>query len=342
MYFRLKYKIYALIALGLAATSVLSSSCTGDDPDEPAQGAAMEFAVGAESHSSRANNAGFSEFAVFGDIKKIDTETNEPGEITKIMENVAVAYVDTAASWKYCETQYWFPKYEHSFVAINPSATVATNAQYSNSQLSFTYTLPTDQNRTADIVAATHRRYYEGGKAETVTLRFGHVMTQINVAAALDDNLMSKDGYIDFSKIEMSGFNTEATFNIAPAPLLSAQQTDDRVIEVTAQKGSGSMMTEFEEPKRVMNDKKYVSLLGDGLIMLPQSYGDDAEARITLTYKIDKETEQKRIEIPLKGQTWEPGKRYTYRFVIDRRGLRFEGTTIAEWKAMEVGNIDAK
>ena len=332
MLFRLKSNLITSFALCLLA------SCSAEDPAVSESGPAMEFAAGTE---SRADNPSFSRFNVFADMKLVPTQTP-----LIVMENIPVSYNQATATWAYDGKYYWFPDYEHSFVAVTPESVLSADnsTKYANSQLSFTYTLPSDAKKATDILAATHRRMYKAGAADPVLLRFGHIMSQINLAATFDDNLLSKDDYLKFLKLELSGFKTKATFNITPAPILTGARTDDSQYVVNGHEGDGKLTVEFANPEKVLNDKKSVRLFNntDAIIMLPYSFEADSDAKIVLSYSLnDDNSSIKQLTIPLMNQKWELGMSYTYRFTIEHRGPRFHETTITDWNVLDAGNINA-
>lgn len=344
MYSKLRH-IFFLVTAGW-----LLSSCSTDAPDvgKIEQGSAVEFATSGVSRAvtTNINNAG-SKFVIYGDKKlKADDSGNA---LNVVFNNTEVEY--DGASWKYDGLQYWFPKHEHSFVAIHP-ATIGSGAEYANSRLSFVYTIPTSANNevakddVADIIAATHRRFHDPDDNEVsnvVTLKFGHIQSLINFAAAFDDNYLNETEFIKLKKLELSGFKTKATFSILPASLFTNNQTDDRVNDVTGQEADGHMTIEFAEPVTVANNRAHVGLFddNDAIIMLPQAFAADSDAHVTISYTINDDPTVKQVSLQLMNQKWESGKSYTYRFTINRRGLLPETTTITDWEVLPVGNIDA-
>lgn len=331
----------------LFCAACLAHSCSSDNDTPPmGKGDAMTFAVSDVSRASE--TPAFTIFAIYGDMKFPVDNTTVP---TVVFNKTEVEYKDD--SWSYEGTQYWFPQHEHSFVAVNPLSVLEPgNAPlYSNSQLSFTYTLPvSSDNRiiredVTDILVATHRRLYgPEDKAGTTVLRFGHIMSQINFAPALDDNNMTGDEFIEIHKLEFTGFKTGATFNIVPSQRQTNSLTDDRLITVTGLTAPGNLSVEFEAPVQILNNHNNVTLFGDNdaLIMLPQSFTADGDAEITLSYttSFDPSTLQQ-LTIPFLNKDWEPGRSYTYKFTVNRRGLISESTEITEWEMVNVGNINA-
>lgn len=338
----------------LCSIACIVSSCTHGTLDDSGSGKGPELAF-AVSGSTRASGApAFNVFAVYGDMKRSELDN---ASLSVIFDRTEVRQTDNG--WHYEGTQYWFRKYEYSFVAVTPLTVLETaNApRYSKSALSFTYTIPTSGGKLSssrdvtDILAATHRRLYEVDEdafittAQTkVTFKFGHILSLVNFAPALDDDIMTSDEYILFRKLELSGFKTKAGFNILPASRQTNIQTDDMVVSVDGLEGAGNFTLEFAEPVKVLNDRKNVSLLdeGDAIIMLPQLFDADSEAKVVLFYTVNDDPTVKQVAIPLKNQKWDSGKSYIYRFTISGRGAFFDTTAITDWEVMDAGNINAR
>lgn len=327
------------------SAGLLLVSCSSDEPATSA--CEMKFDISSVSRSAvtTAANITASPFAVFG-----DRLPEQSSERIIIYHNSPVTYINSA--WVTAENQYWHNHHEHSFVAIHPASVLSTtdvNPQYSNSKLSFTYTLPSDHSKTTDILAATHRRKYDKEvnlareNPNAVYLQFTHIMTQINLAPAFDDNLRAEDEYIEIHKVELSGFKTKATFEITPASLSATDQTDDRVLASNVHQDEGSFTFAFDQHKKVVNDKKYVPLFGydDTIIMIPQTFGADSQAKIVVSYTVNGDPTIKQVTLPLMNQRWDHGKTYTYRFTISSAGAHFSTTTITDWDTLDVGNINA-
>ena len=326
--------------LSLSILAVCSiASCTSDtlDPETVSSGSEVVFNISSITRSTLTTNDNITgkSFAVFADKK----HNRESYSITPsiVMGGTEVSY--SGSSWTYADTQYWLNDHTYSFVALHPySDNGISDKAYSNSALSFTYTLPSDYKNTTDILTATHRRKYNEIEKNhhPVSFRFSHILSLINIAVTLDDNLMGQDESFQFRKLELSGIKTTATFRITPASLQNNPETDDRVVEVSNQQGEDNLTIEFAEPKIVKNHGESVSFFddNDALIMLPQVSPADSQAKIILTYTKNDETQTRQISSPLKIE-WEFGKGYTYKFALDRTGLLLETTTITDWNKKE-------
>lgn len=334
MNFRPRYNLIASAALCILA------SCSADDPaDDPAGGAvagdaAMEFSVGAEVRSmSDADNLRLSPFSVFSDI--YNSTVSAP---MTVMVNVPLTYNQEDSRWQYSGQYYWFPAFEHSFVAVSPAAVVnapEAATSYADSRLTFTYTLPSDRSQIIDLAAATHRRKYANTqeKPDVVCLQFSHILSKINLAGALIDEDMGRDDFIEFSKIELMGFSTTGTYNITPAPLQSNLPTDDRIVEMSETKGEGYYEIKFDTPKKIVNHGESVMFLDDSeaVLILPQTFALTSDAKIRLTYTVNGSHYVNHVDIPLAGGSWAIGRSYLYKFTISKWGLKLIGTTIVDW-----------
>lgn len=345
---RLKFSIVTLLAGWLLV------SCSSDGPDTSS--CEMKFDIYSLTSRSVTNISNITEkpFAIFGDMIPSESADN-PSARTVVYNNIPITYINSA--WTAPVRQYWFNNHIHSFVAVHPASIFAESSaatDYQNSRLSFTYTLPSDHKQTTDILSATHRRMYidnrefdsngqiPGTGADIVFLRFAHLLSQINLVPALVDNIMDDDSYIEFRSLELSGYKTKATFDIFPATLLTAAQTDDNEINVSSHAGEGSLKIDFPTPVKIVNHQPGAPLFSadEALIMLPQSFTADSGADIVLTYTINNDPTIKTVTLPLSNQQWASGKSYTYRFTIDRTGPHFGSTSITDWDVLNVGNID--
>lgn len=339
---------YVRLACLFACVACLTFSCNSEISDDflSSKGAEMTFDVAKLSRASDSN--GIEKFAVFGDMKLVeDDKFSTP---TIVFNNKEVVYRD--GEWCYEGIQYWFPKHEHSFVAVSPVSVLGPDGlpTYSDSKLSFTYAIPASEgglsNRgdVADILISTHRRYYELGKTSDsrVSLTFDHLLSLINLAPAFYDNSMNSDAYILFHKLEFSGVSTKAKFDILPAPRLTNSQTDDRVVEVTEQE-TGNLTFELVTPVKVENNAENIRLFADNdaIIMLPRSFAAETEANVTLFYTINGDATIKQVVLPLSNLKWVSGSNYTYMFTIEKTGVKFNGCEINPWNVIEGDDITA-
>ncbi|MDE5839700.1 MAG: fimbrillin family protein, partial [Muribaculaceae bacterium] len=198
----MKHKVlYILLPMLIGMTFV--SSCTSDpEVTDYATGEEMAFEVGTSTRASI--NTGASSlknlsFRLFGDLntKKVYINGEYFEGIRKIFDGTEVKY--NGSSCSYGTVQYWLMDQEYSFIALFPySLQGVSDMTYSDSKLSFTYTLPSDLNNAADLLAATDRRKYLLDSGGTATLNkvkflFYHLLSQINIQAALDEDLMYED-----------------------------------------------------------------------------------------------------------------------------------------------------
>ncbi len=324
----------------LLGISFLVSSCNSDTSDEIGLSKGGELSFNVLNHTRALETAQIDQFVVYGDMKGKPLETSN----SVVLFNKTQVKYDNGA-WNYEGTQYWSPEHEHSFVAVYPESVLGTlnTPQYSNSKLSFIYSVPpsgsnsSSEGEVTDILLATHRRYFDNigvGSAldDKITFRFEHVMGMINLAPAFSDNLLNDDCYIEFHSLEISEIDSKARFDVTPAPRLSNNQTNDMVLDITAQeKGKRSIL--FTPSVKINNHTGNINLFPTekAIIMLPQTFAADSKAAITITFSINGEATKREVSIPLANQNWESGKSYLYKFTIDRTGLVSDKCEINSW-----------
>lgn len=337
MYPKLKYlySIPVFIAFMLA-------SCNSDVPgsEDVDMGAELSFTTYEPSRASATPT--FDKFAVYGDMKS--TKNNNASHLV-IFDNKKVEFID--GKWCYDGIQYWVPNFEHSFVAVTPISVLEPDAlpSYSDSKLSFTVSTPggnlTDNSGVADVLIATHRRFYDDSVVDKkfdskIALKFSHLLSQINLAPAFYDNNMSSDDYILFRQLEFSGIHTKARFDVLPAPRLSNSQTDDMTVDMT-DPVKGNLTIVFTTPVKVENNSTNVKLFADddAIIMIPQDFAADSDANITLSYSINDDTSIKRVNLPLNNLKWESANSYIYNFTVEMTGVKLEECEINPWNLIE-------
>lgn len=303
-------KLIYILFFSFAACMV--ASCSDDTPDVKADdGRELTFDVAEQSRATSMTTLNFSDskFAVYGDMKFMD---NDP---IVVFDKTIVRYVD--GKWRYNDTQYWFPKHLHSFIALYPAvATGLTEPEYQNTRLSFTYTLPDDFKAATDLMVATHRRMYADTPSATtpVTLGFGHIMSRINFDVKNDaaaDN-------VRVTKIVLEGINKKGSFTISPAPLLSGSgQTDDYTSAWSDISNKGTLTADINV--NIPEDEVRPLFPDDNaLFMVPQPDNHGVIMSITYTlYDAGAQPEEQTMiaRTPIGG--WEPGKIYTYTIAIE-------------------------
>lgn len=319
----------------IAFAACLLSSCSSAFPDNVEVGKRAELSFDVSNLTRASVTTSFDKFAVYGDMKFPVNDNTVP---TVIFNKTEVEYKN--GSWSYDGTQYWFPKHEHSFVAVSPLSVLETdnNPRYSDSQFSFTYSIPTtdggsevNKQELADIIAAAHRRIYDEtvSPAATVKLKFFHIMSRINF-------LVKCDGAADkitITEIEFEGINKTGTFTIIPASLLSdSGQTDDYNLYLTGfDKGTLTAGIDVD----VANDNEAHSIFPDdnALFMVPQPENKGIIMKITYKYDTGTATEEQTLTAQEAIGGWESGKLYLYSLTVDTASKEISMTvSVKEWE----------
>ena len=336
------YKNTLNISLFVMLVCVLQACSSGSSDIKPdARQDEMQFATTNISRAvtSSIDYAG-SRFVVFGDMR---FQTNSPNEVFNTIE---VEYDGNA--WNYEGTQYWFPLYEYSFVAVYPVHSVKNtgNPKYEDSKLSIDCVLSTtvgenhDKEELTDMLVATHRRNYDPNIGNTVSFMFEHIMSLVNFAPEFFDNIAGLEDYIKIHKLEFSEINTKTRLDIMPAPLSSNNQTNDMMVDMIPQEYGKSTVV-FKKPVMVKNGEGNVDLFAreDAIVMIPQTFSVDADAQVAIYYTINDEPAMLQANIPLNNQVWESGKSYRYKFTLGRTGLTLDKCEINPWNEIKGGEI---
>lgn len=347
----MKHKIIQHIILPLIIVCVAwaPASCTSDpEPEELEYGEAMSFEVKTTdaSRANVSNNSNLTEkpFIIFGDV--VRTGVLHQG-LQEIFKGDKITY--SGGKWNYGTPIYWLMSQEHSFVAIHPAISPCmTNVKYSDSKVSFDYTIPTstvegkqyiDNNAISDILVATHRRKYNLDNSGAIRLEFKHLLARVNIEPALLDSLMyedeqnkkdhpfNEDEFIQIKRIIIYGLKTKAFFSCKSTALADGEwQNDEKDLEYEVDDESlADAVLTFEDPVHVTNNNTYtnVCLDHDALLVLPQVI--DESAKVVLYYTVNTDHREdpliRKITFPFYGlpiTEWEAGKVYSYRFSIDK------------------------
>lgn len=289
------------------AAGWLLSSCESAGEDV-AQGTEVAFVVSDLSRASVTTDLNYSDskFAIYGDMRFRDNPK------TKIFDNAIVRY--KYDKWGYDYPQYWFPMHEHSFIAMHPVEHDGISAkQYSDSRLSFKYTLPDNYQDACDLMIATHRRMVDSipnsQDVAPIALKFWHILSRVNFMVTND----AAADIVRVDKIVLENVNKAGDFAITPASLLSgSRQTDDYDFAWTGITNKSTLTANISV--EVPEDKERPLFPNDNaLLMMPQPDNNDVIMHITYTL-IDAGAKNEQITLtaqaPIGG--WEPGKAYTY------------------------------
>lgn len=333
-------------------------ACTSElDPDlsDSEKGEEMRFEVGAITRATTittASNLTKQSFRLFGAAYK-NNEFISPG-FRILFNNKEVIYSN--GKWEYGTKEYWEMGQEHSFVAIHPydipgidtySYSTVSNPDYPDSKestnvVTFRYSLPQDDNKVKDVVVATHRRKYTFDNGGAVKFKFKHLLSRINIAPALKEDLMYvkddttkidyefgyeliKNEFIQVRKVELSGFKTEADITVRSAHL-STGNPDSTIFKIKEVEDSPKKTISFDiaekDSPKILNNGDKESLLNEdaAIMMLPQTFGDDAQIKLEYTVNTDNPDlkELRSVIVPLKGHTLLPNSSYTLTFTIEK------------------------
>ena len=323
-------RVQHIILLFAACFLMLSCGSTGEDI---AEGSEMTFVVSDVSRASVTTgmNQEGSKFAIYGDMKS-------SGKSPKtVFDEVVVSYSN--GKWGYDDPQYWFPNFEYSFIALHPmGVSGVSDVQYSESQLSFKYTLPGNFASTNDLMVATHRRMIEPTYENTpIALKFSHILTRVDFVVKND---MAAD-FVRVKGIKLEGINSSGSFSILPASIISGGRTDDYSSSWTDISDKVDLNAEILVD---IPENKTGSLFPDNnaLFMIPQP--DNKAVMMEISYELwddGKKFEEYtvRAQAPIGG--WEQGKIYTYAITVVEisKEIYVTDVSVKDWQSQKTSEI---
>lgn len=315
------------------------AACESQGPEGPSGGdAIVRFGVGemSRAESTTNNNITESPFAIYGEMSFATK--------TRVFDGTPVTYNPSADAWTYGEAQYWFPKHEHSFVALHPyGAPTISDYNYSDGRLELKYTYPADYMDATDALIAAHRRRIgedAGSGNDMVRFSFAHILTNVNVLVSYSGP-SSGPTHIRVDRMTIKNIPTVATYGIRPAPLTGGStSTYDWTNDESSYHGwtvdlRGDVVIDFpasggkERVVETNSDSRLLFGEGDELLLLPNPDYSAVPAEVELTYTTSKgETEQVWSTIP---RGWAPGTGMTLSLAIDNGTVQF-GISIGEWE----------
>ncbi len=325
----------------LLILSALAASCETQEQEPvaaPTPGCAMEFDVEPLSRASltTAKNLYAAPFAVYSDWSKTEDIFHNGffGE--------RVAYDASTGSWKHENTQYWWPDFEHSFVAVHPheAANTIRELKYAENTLSMIVIMPSNYTDAVDILTATHRRNYIDGNSSPVVFKFDHILSNFNIRVSYT-NPAEDAAPLFVNSISFEDVPTQATYRLTPAPLTgSSTMTSDYVLDPDSYDGwlnqrNGTVSLTFREARdskrTIPADGKPHDLFSadDALLMIPNP---DAPTDMIITYttadSAGEHQKSERLSIP---QGWHAGMSYTLSLSITEGKIEFS-ISVAEWE----------
>ena len=341
----LKYLTYCAYAL-----APLMISCSSDDSEPKCAGSDELVFVTAE-HSraleSTTGNLTQKPFTIYGDAYLATGE----GDLTELMNGRQATYNTSEKKWNYGTTIYWFPNHVHSFVALHPIEAInntrtVTDVRYSDGQLSFNYTHPSDYKSASDLLVATHRRQYvqELGKAvDPVSFTFEHILSVLDIRIKYYEELAYSNGNnrIEVTEIVLDGINISGSYSVLPDDLTSANArsgTDTHKESGWSNLNSGARSFKGNADVHIngcydtqYNTFKPVFKNNDAIIVLPKAPGD---VKLSMTFRLyvnGTYAADHTLSTVLENAEWKAGQKITYNLQVSVGEILHGGCTVEDW-----------
>ncbi len=205
--------------------------------------------------------------------------------------------------WQTATTYLWPGNDDHlSFYAYSPKGTGTNGPTLKTGQAGdqvISYTVPEDPTEQVDLITAFNKNLKNTVKGtQDVPLTFNHALTAINFVVAKD----LIPGTI--KSVAVSGVCMHGEYTIGADGTAGTWDT-------TVSSPSGFTVTLGTEFTGGSADDIALNAAEQTFMMIPQSFGSDSEAKITLVFN-DGERDYT-LDVPLKNTKWEAGKTVTYK-----------------------------
>lgn len=321
------------------AISFLAVSCTSTYIVPEKNTAAINFQTPETVTKAVVNDAngmdGFSVWGWYGKEGKIVGNVFDATEVTK-----------ANGEWGYEGTQYWMPGYVYDFYAVYPYGIAEYDEMGSNFIVKAFQTplsLDTDyQNNVVDLMFAS-KEQMDGSNPEQVQMNFRHLLTRVNFAVKLADD-MPKDYKVDIASL-----------------VFSAYAEGDLTLNKTSKLSDWSVNTEsvsyFDYKDKLQNN----SIIATGgvntsvditpsqydLYLIPQKMDENIH-KLRIAYRLMNDKQEgeagyhyidNEVTVPLSKVTsvWNPGESLTYTITISKYNVTVI-LNVGDWADGNTGN----
>lgn len=313
-----------ILFVALAAATMMS--CTENEVIENAGNKkVVEFgtAVSSTTRAAITDDAALQESGFTVYAYNTGADVAGTGLLNKVfMDNLAVSY--SAPNWSFTGTYYWPLSDNIQFFAYAKDAGATYAAVATDSYPTITYKINDDPKLQKDFVVA--EAVNQTSSANAVTLKFNHVLTQVNFSVKGDDeNLTYK-----ISSLKIEGVANTGTYSYG-TDKWTATGTAGTYPIATDASVTGTTAVKFDE--------------GNGALMLmPQTL--TAAAKINITYSVyngaDAVGAETTASVTLSNTTaWEPGKKIRYTLTLANNAAKVSfKSEIGEWSTEQSGTVE--
>lgn len=269
-----------------------------------------------------------------------------------VLPNLDGVTVTKNGTWTYAPAAYWKEGSAHSFFACAPSIADTDGVEFKEGK--FTYTVQDLVENQVDFMVADPLKNpvynLAAGDPDKQKFTFRHALSQIKYSAIVSTAATKTANDIHIDKVTMqvldatdeTQFSTFATTGIIN---ILGKATDVAITyEGTPTGTCGSYVVTPAVPAvpKITPAVDYVDIVhntADVLMLMPQTTVGKVKFTLALSYTNDK-TERVTAEaifITTAAQTWEPNKKYTYKFnidmpkVMDQRTIVFDEPDVVVW-----------
>lgn len=344
----------------VATAAAIFTSCSNSEVVDLAAGRAIGF----ETYVGKSTTRGVPfEKTLFDDGSTMrvwgfygDAQLNAGWTSPKPLPNLDGVTVTKNGTWTYAPAAYWKEGSAHSFFACAPSIADTDGVEFKEGK--FTYTVQDLVEDQVDFMVADPLKndvYNLATKEpEKQKFTFRHALSQIKYSARISEaaTKTANDIHIDKVTMQVLDATDEALFTAFATTgvinIIGKTGTDAITYEGALTGTCGSYVVTPNTPvvPNIVTDDntnpEYLPIVhntADVLMLMPQTTVGKVKFTLALSYTNDKpeRVTAEAIFITTAAQTWEPNKKYTYKFnidmpkVMDQRTIVFDEPDVVVW-----------
>lgn len=242
----------------------------------------------------------------------------------KFMDNLAVTY--SAPNWTFTGTYYWPLDQKIQFFAYAKDTDATYNVAADAKYPTIDYTIAAEPAQQKDFVVA--EAVNQTSSNNTVTLKFNHVLTQVNFSVKGDDeNLTYK-----IASLKIEGVANTGTYSYGTDIWTATGTAGTYTYPIAADASvTGTTAVKLDQDN-------------GALMLMPQTL--TAAAKINITYSVYNGNDPVAAEITapvaLTGTAaWEPGKKIRYTLTLANNAAKVSfAPEVGEWSATDDSNVE--
>ena len=264
-----------------------------------------------------ADDTDFTAFDVWGWYAPTG-ETGNPAQLFGTDEGGEVVS-RAGGPWSYEGQRYWQNGQTYHFYALYPSDLSGANYD-SDGTLTIKNYDTKDQGTTADLMAASSTREYNGTNSEAVAFSFSHLLSRVTIS------IKTVGVEVTATDAKLYGLYTTGSYS----------GSSDNGTWTTTGNVSGQNSPSFTNSTELTVETNATGYLWKDLLLIPQNVH-----KLTLDISLQRENENTPTTYTLNLDSsvaeWRPGQHYNYVLTVSVDAITFSNFTVDQWGVTHTG-----